>query len=69
MKKVRILIGSHLRKLRVDHCLSQKEVAQYLGISVQVYSLYETDKNEPSLSIVIGLAELYGTTVDNILNI
>lgn len=69
MKKERILIGEHLCALRKKHNLMQKDVADYLGISVSVYSSYESDKHEPPLFCVIGLAEFYNTSVDNILNI
>ena len=69
MKKVRVFIGKHLRNLRKARNLKQKELADYLGISVAVYSSYENDINEPTLSIVIALAEYYQTTVDNILNL
>lgn len=69
MKKIRFCIGANLRELRNKHGLKQKDVANFLGISTAVYSTYETDVHEPSLSVVIGLAELYKTTVDNILNL
>ena len=69
MKKIKIQIGHHLCELRKERKLKQKDVADYLGISIAVYSMYETDKHEPSLSTIIGLAELYGTTTDNILNV
>ena len=69
MKKTRVYIGKNLRNLRCKHNLKQKDVALFLGVSVAVYSSYETDKHEPTLSDIIGLSELYNTTVDNILNI
>ena len=69
MQKTRLYIGKHLREMRKQHGLLQKTIADYLGISVAVYSNFEKDNAEPSLSIVIGLAEFYETTTDNILNV
>lgn len=68
-KKTRMFIGKHLRDLRKQHHLKQKDIAEYLGIVTATYSLYETDKSEPSLGIVIALADFYETTTDNILGL
>ena len=35
-----------IRELREDRDLTQKEVAQYLGTTQQVYSRYENGENE-----------------------
>ena len=67
--KERVYIGNIIRKLRKQKNLTQKDVAIYLGISVQVYSNIEIDRNEPSLSVLIGLAEFFGTTTDSLLGI
>ena len=69
MAKTKVFIGNHLRMLRKERNMKQKDVADYLGISVAVYSSYETDTNEPPLSVIIGLAELFETSTDNILDI
>lgn len=69
MKKDRVLIGSHLRELRKRNGLTQKDVAEVLGIHENAYSQYELDLREPTLSKIIDLAILYQTTTDNILNL
>lgn len=69
MSKLRVYIGSNLKKLRKERNMKQKDVADYIGISIAVYSSYETDKREPTLSVVIALAELFQTSTDTILGL
>ena len=56
-----------LRQLREDHDKTQTEIAEYLGINQTVYSRYETGKRQPSIDIIIQLADLFGVTVDYLL--
>ena len=56
-----------LRDLREDADLTQKQVAKYLGMSQTGYSKYETGENDIPTSILIKLADFYGTSVDYLL--
>lgn len=56
-----------LRDLREDHDLTQKEVAEILGMSQTGYSKYETGENDIPTHILIQLADYYHTSVDYIL--
>lgn len=58
---------SRLRDLREDKDLSQKELAQILGMSQTGYSKYETGENDISTQILMKLADFYHTSVDYIL--
>lgn len=58
-----------LKALREDRDLSQKEVANYLGTTQQVYSRYETGVNEIPVRQLIKLCELYNVSADYILGI
>lgn len=53
-----------LRELRESRGLSQRTIADYLGCSTVVYSRYETGAREPSIDVLIRLAEYYGSSVD-----
>lgn len=53
-------------RLRKQNRLTQKEVAAGLGISQQAYSLYERGNRSIHIEVFIGLALLYGTSVDYI---
>lgn len=56
-----------LRDLREDKDLSQRQVAQMLGMSQTGYSKYETGENDIPTQVLIKLADFYKTTTDYIL--
>ena len=56
-----------IRTLREDHDLTQKQIAQILGMSQTGYSKYETGENDIPTAILIKLAEFYQTTTDYLL--
>lgn len=57
-----------IRDLREDRDLTQKQVAQILGMSQTGYSKYETGENDIPTHILIKLADFYGTSVDYLLD-
>lgn len=61
-------IGNRIKKLRMDHGLSQEELGEKLHVTRQTVSNWENNKNYPELSILVNLAELFDITVDEILN-
>ena len=63
-KKERVLMGERLKTLRESASKTQREVADFVGVSVAVYSSYENDIREPSLSTVTKLADYYRKTID-----
>ena len=58
-----------LRNLREDADMSQKQVAELLGMSQSGYSKYETGENDIPTSALIKLAKLYKVTTDYILGV
>ena len=56
-----------VRDLREDHDMKQREVAQYLNCSQQVYSNYELGQRDIPTEILIGLSNLYHVSIDYIL--
>lgn len=56
-----------LRDLREDHDLTQKQVADYLGMKQPQYFRYEQGYRDLPTDILIRLADLYQTTTDYIL--
>ena len=56
-----------IRALREDSDLTQKQVAEYLGMSQTGYSKYETGENSIPVDIVVKLADFYKTTTDYLL--
>ena len=58
-----------LRDLREDHDLSQRKVAEYLGMKQPQYNRYERGLRDIPTDVLIKLAQLYNTTTDYILGI
>lgn len=53
--------------LREDHDLTQKAIAEYLGIHPNVYRRYEKGVREFPLEIVVKLADYYQVSTDYLL--
>lgn len=58
-----------IRDLRKDNDLSQKQVADMLGMSQTGYSKYETGENDIPTHILIALAKFYNVSVDYLLEL
>ena len=56
-----------LRDLREDKDLSQKELANIIGMSQTGYSKYETGENDIPTIILIKLSRFYGVSIDYLL--
>ena len=56
-----------IRDLREDKDLTQKQIAEILGMSQTGYSKYETGENDIPTHILIKLADFCKTTTDYIL--
>ena len=55
------------RYLREDRDLTQKQIAQLLGMSQTGYSKYETGENDIPTAVLIKLADFYQTSTDYLL--
>ena len=55
-----------IRELREDHDLTQREVAEMLGMSQTGYSKYETGTNDIPTAVLIKLADFYKTSVGSV---
>lgn len=53
-----------LKDMRIDHDLTQADVAKILGIQQTVYSRYERGFQTIPLELLIKLADLYGKSLD-----
>lgn len=61
-------IGQYIKKQRIQQGLTQKDIAEKLNISFQAVSKWETGETLPDTAILLDLADLLKTSVDNILN-
>ena len=58
-----------IRQLREDHDMNQSQVAEKLGIRQNVYSRYETGKNDMKPYHLIELCKLFNVSADYILGL
>ncbi len=56
-----------IRDLREDRDMTQRQIADMLGMSQRGYSKYETGENDIPTAILIKLADYYKTSVDYLL--
>ena len=61
-------LGEKLAHYRKKNSLTQDDVAEALGVTPQAVSKWENDASCPDIMLLPRLAELYGTTVDELLS-
>ena len=62
------MIYERIRNLREDKDWTQQYVANLLSINRRTYGAYENGVNAMSPEILIDLAQIYGTSIDYLLN-
>lgn len=62
------MIFKHLRDLREDNDLRQKDIAEILNVSQNTYSQYETGVIALTAEVLIKLADYYNVSVDYLLD-
>ncbi|MBQ6996751.1 MAG: helix-turn-helix transcriptional regulator [Oscillospiraceae bacterium] len=58
----------NLRGIREDRDIRQKEIAQYLNVSQNTYSQYETGVISLTAEVLIKLADYYNVSIDYLLD-
>ena len=61
-------IGAKIRSLRKEKRVTQEELAEYLHISSQAISKWETGSSCPDIDFLPKLAIFFGTSLDNLLD-
>jgi transcriptional regulator with XRE-family HTH domain len=62
-----VVLLQALRNLRKEKGVSQRAVADYLGITNQAYSNYETGRSDPDTETLSLLADYFDVTTDYLL--
>lgn len=60
--------GALLRKLRQERGWTQRQVAEQLGVSTQAVSKWERDQGIPDVGLLPHLAEIFGVSVEGLLD-
>lgn len=61
-------IGNFIKSIRLENNLTQKELADKLGVTYQAVSKWENGKNVPDIGIMKQISEEYNVNIDEILN-
>lgn len=61
---VNINMGERLKMLRTKQNLTQKQVANRIGLAISAVSAYELGTRYPSYDILLKLARLYNVSTD-----
>ena len=62
-------IGKRFQLYRRRRQLTQKDAAKELGIKPYQLANYESNRSEPSIKVLIGMAKLYDVSVDQLLGV
>lgn len=63
-----MLLGEKIKEQRKNSGLSQEKVAEFVGVSRQAVTKWETGQSAPNTENLFKLAEIFGTTVDMLLD-
>ncbi len=66
---MKTILGERLKELREQRHLTQKEVADALGIHSVTYLHYEKGHREPPLSLLADMAKFFDESVDYLLGL
>lgn len=61
------MLGMRIAILRISKGWSQAELARRIGVSTSAVGMYEQGRREPSLGLLVRLAQELGTTTDYLL--
>lgn len=64
-----IILGARLRELRTEKKMTQRQVAEALGINSVTYLHYEKSQREPPLSVLADMAKFFGVSTDYLLGL
>ena len=62
-------MGDKLKSLRVEKNLTQKQIADRVGVAISAISSYESGARYPSYDVLIRLAYIYHVSTDFLLGI
>lgn len=57
-------LSSQLKKIRAEKGLTQKQVADGIGVAEQAYQRYEYGRTIPSATVLVALADYFDVSLD-----
>lgn len=64
---MKLNFGENIRKLRIEHGLTQEKLADFLGVSFQAVSKWERGDTVPDIFMLPTIAAFFGVTTDHLL--
>ena len=64
---MKLMLAQNIRTQRKAHSLTQENLAEAIGVTVGAVSKWENGTTSPDLITLMGLADLFGTSVDALL--
>lgn len=58
---------NNLKRFRKEKGVTQKVIAEYLGVTTSAYGQYETGVRQPNITILTKLADYFNVTIDDLL--
>ncbi len=58
------IFGERLKDLRVERNITQKQLAKQLNVSGNTVHAWETDKQEPSMAMLLRLSVIFNVSLD-----
>ncbi len=62
-------MGEKLKSLRIDKKMTQKQVADRIGLAISAVSSYESGSRYPSYDVLLKLARIFHVSTDYLLGI
>ena len=63
------MLGARIKELRKDFGLSQVDLAQRMEVTKQTISNWENENIQPSVDMLVGLANVFNVTTDYLLGL
>lgn len=60
------MFGEMLRYLRSTRNITQREIAEYLGVSPSTVGMYEQDRRQPDIETLMRIANFYGVPLSSL---
>lgn len=62
-------IGNQIKTLRLEKKAKQEELAEYLGVSAQAVSKWETGASTPDITLLPSIATYFGVSIDELFSL
>lgn len=61
------MFGKRLQQLRKSHKITQQQMADKLDVVLRSYQRYEADDFQPSLEVLVRIADIFDVSTDYLL--